>query len=155
MKEHFLNKTKIWFSHTHLNFLLPIKKLCSWAIIVEKFDDSLFQRKYYPNDIGTLLSQSPLKTKKCIWVIEAAVQRCSVKKVFLKISQYSQDKTCPGVSFLSKLQAWGLQLYWKRLSHRCFPMNFAIFLRTPFYIKHLWWLLLKLLFNYISIISST
>ena len=27
-------------------------------------------------------------------------QRCSVKKVFLKISQYSQDKTCPRVFFI-------------------------------------------------------
>ena len=30
----------------------------------------------------------------------------------------------------------------KRLWHRCFPVNFVKFLRTPFYIKHLWWLLL-------------
>ena len=26
--------------------------------------------------------------------------------------------------------------------HRCFPVNFAKFLRTPFFIEHLWWLLL-------------
>ena len=30
----------------------------------------------------------------------------------------------------------------KRLWHRCFPVNFAEFLRTPFIIKHVWWLLL-------------
>ena len=30
----------------------------------------------------------------------------------------------------------------KRLYHRCFPVNFVKFLRTPFYIEHLWWLLL-------------
>ena len=30
----------------------------------------------------------------------------------------------------------------KRLWHRCFPVNFAKFLRTPFSIEHLWWLLL-------------
>ena len=30
---------------------------------------------------------------------EAVVRTCSVKKVFLKISQYSQEKTCVGVSF--------------------------------------------------------
>ena len=29
-----------------------------------------------------------------------------------------------------------------RLWHRCFPMNFAKFLRTPFFIEHLQWLLL-------------
>ena len=29
-----------------------------------------------------------------------------------------------------------------RLWHRCFPVNIAIFLRKPFIIEHLWWLLL-------------
>ena len=31
----------------------------------------------------------------------------------------------------------------KRLWHRCFPVNFVKFLRTPFFIEHLWWLLLQ------------
>ena len=31
---------------------------------------------------------------------EAAARRCSVKKVFLKISQISREKTCARVSFL-------------------------------------------------------
>ena len=38
----------------------------------------------------------------------AVVRRCSVKKVFLKISQNSQKSTCVRVSFLRKLQVWGL-----------------------------------------------
>ena len=37
-------------------------------------------------------------------VTEAVVQRCSVKKVFLKISQNSKENTCSRVSFLIKLQ---------------------------------------------------
>ena len=41
---------------------------------------------------------------------EAVVQRCSVKKVFLEISQNSQENPCARVSFLIKLQASGLQL---------------------------------------------
>ena len=28
----------------------------------------------------------------------------------------------------------------KRLWQSCFPVNFAKFLRTPFFIEHLWWL---------------
>ena len=56
---------------------------------------------------------------------EAVVQRCSVKKVFLEISQNSQENTCARVSFL-------ITLLKKRLWHRCFPVNFAKFLRTPF-----------------------
>ena len=31
------------------------------------------------------------------------------------------------------------------LWHRCFPVNFAKFPRTPFFTKHLWWLLLKMI----------
>ena len=30
----------------------------------------------------------------------------------------------------------------KRLWHRCFPVNFVKFLRTPFYKERLWWLLM-------------
>ena len=32
----------------------------------------------------------------------------------------------------------------KRLRHRCFLVNFAKFLIKPFFIEHLWWLLLKI-----------
>ena len=36
----------------------------------------------------------------------------------------------------------------KRLWHRCFTVNFAKFLRTPFFIKHLWWLLLIIIYTW-------
>ena len=49
------------------------------------------------------------------------------KKMFLKIAQNSQEKTCARVYFLIKLQVSGLQLYLKRLLHKCFPVNFADF----------------------------
>ena len=42
---------------------------------------------------------------------EAVAQRCSVKKVFLKISQNSPENICARASFLKKLQGSGLQLY--------------------------------------------
>ena len=43
---------------------------------------------------------------KYIWyVLEAVTQRCSVKKVFLEISQNSQENTFSRVSFLIKMQA--------------------------------------------------
>ena len=49
----------------------------------------------------------------------------SAKKLFL-------ENTCTGVSFLIKLQPYNLQVYQKkRLHHRCFPMNYAKFLRAP------------------------
>ena len=45
---------------------------------------------------------------------EAVARRCSVKKVFLEISQNSQENTSANVSLLIKLQALDLQLYSKR-----------------------------------------
>ena len=42
---------------------------------------------------------------------EVIVWRCSVKRMFLKISQNSQENTCARVSVLIKLQARGLKLY--------------------------------------------
>ena len=42
---------------------------------------------------------------------KSVVQSCSVQKVFVEISQDSQENTCARVSFLIKLEVWDLQLY--------------------------------------------
>ena len=59
-------------------------------------------------------------------------------KVFLKISQNSQENTFARVSFNKET------LLKKRLWHRYFPVDFVKFLRTPFFIEHLWWLVLDI-----------
>ena len=56
------------------------------------------------------------------------------KKGVLRHFTKFTGKTCARVS--------GLSLLKKRHWYRCFPVNFAKFLRTPFHIEHLWWLLL-------------
>ena len=43
----------------------------------------------------------------------------------------------------------------KRLLHRCFPVNFVKILRTPFYIEHLWWLLLYVQLSNIELHHNT
>ena len=60
---------------------------------------------------------------------EAVVQRCSVKKVFLEISQNSLENPFAKVSFLVKKSLFILLK--KRLWHKCFSLNFTKFLRTP------------------------
>ena len=65
---------------------------------------------------------------------ESVVQKCSVKKVFLEISQNSQDNICARVSFLIKLEGTSVFLW-------------ILWNRTPFYIKHFWWLLLILTYK--------
>ena len=59
---------------------------------------------------------------------EAVAQTCSVKQLFLEISQNSQKSTCARASFLIKLQAWGL--LWIFVAS--FAVNFAKIFRTPF-----------------------
>ena len=44
--------------------------------------------------------------------------------------------------FFNKVAGRPATLLKKRLWRRCFPVNFAKFLRTPFLTEHLWWLLL-------------
>ena len=59
---------------------------------------------------------------------EEVVQRFSVKKVFLEISQNSQENL--GLRAATLLR--------KRLYHRGFPVNFVKFVRTLFFTEHLW-----------------
>ena len=53
---------------------------------------------------------------------EAVIQRCSVKKCCTSTRPATVVK--------------------RRLWRRCFPANFVKFLRKPFFIEHIWWLLL-------------
>ena len=55
---------------------------------------------------------------------EAVVRRCSVEKVFLEISQNSQENTYARVSFLIKLQAC-LQLVIKEALAQVFSCEFC------------------------------
>ena len=64
---------------------------------------------------------------------EAATRGVLSKKVFLEISENSQENTRARVSLFNKVAALRpATLLKKRLWHRCFPVNFTIFLRTPF-----------------------
>ena len=51
-----------------------------------------------------------------------------MNKVFLKISQNSQENTCAGVSLLIKLQTLA----------QVFSSEFCIFLKAFFFSEHLW-----------------
>ena len=59
--------------------------------------------------------------------------RYSVKKVYLKISQGSQENTCAGVFFNIVAGPEGYNFIKKRLQHKCFPVRFATFLTKPFW----------------------
>ena len=80
--------------------------------------------------------------KNTFFTAEAVVRRCSKKRVFLEMSQNLQENTCATESFLIKSQAPGCNFIKKEPPNRCIPVNFAKFLRTPIFTKHLRWLLL-------------
>ena len=54
------------------------------------------------------------------------------KKDVLRNFAKFTGNTCARASFLIKLQTWPATLLKKRLWHRCFPVDFAKFLRTSF-----------------------
>ena len=60
------------------------------------------------------------------------------KSVFKNLAKFTRKHLCQSL-FLTKVPLLALTL------RRCFYVDFAKFLRTPFCIEHLWWLLLKTL----------
>ena len=56
---------------------------------------------------------------------EVVTQSCSIKKVFLEISQNSQENICACVSFLRKLQAG----YWRPATLLKIDSDTSVFLR--------------------------
>ena len=66
------------------------------------------------------------------------------EKDFLRnFTKFTGKHLCQSL-FFNKVADRPATLLKKRLWHRCFPVNFLKFLRTPFYTEHLWWLLLSL-----------
>ena len=62
--------------------------------------------------------------------------------VLRKFAKFIGKHLCKSLFFNKVAGLRPATLLKKGLWHRCFPVNFAKFLRTPFYIEHLWWLLL-------------
>ena len=73
-------------------------------------------------------------------------QRRSVKKVFSqKFRKIHRKHLCQSLFFNKVGGLRPAHLLKNRLWHRCSPVNFAKFQRTPFLKQHLWWLLLNLI----------
>ena len=77
-------------------------------------------------------------------VTEAVVRRCSVKVVFLKISQNSQENTCARVSFLIKLQASPCNFIKKEILAQVSSCEICEIFKNSFFIEHLRWQFLQL-----------
>ena len=83
----------------------------------EKFDQDLVPnlfRTFSNKSVFVILGNHFI----LLYIQEAVAQKCSLKKVFLKVLQNPQKNTCARVSFLIKLHASGLQQFYKRDSGR-------------------------------------
>ena len=73
------------------------------------------------------------------------------KGVLRNFAKLTEKQLCQSLFFNKFPDLRPETLLKKRLWHRCFPVNFAKFLRTPFLIEHLRWLLLIIISILISI----
>ena len=64
------------------------------------------------------------------------------KSVLRNFTKFTGKQLCQSL-FLKKKRPWPATLLKKRLWHRCFAVNIVKFLRTPFFIERLYWLLRK------------
>ena len=64
------------------------------------------------------------------------------KGVLKNFAKFSGQHLSQSLLF-NKVAGLRYQLYLKKISHKCLPVNSAQFLRTPLYTEHLRWLLLK------------
>ena len=63
----------------------------------------------------------------------SSYRRCSVRKGVLRnFAKFTGKRLCQSLFFI-KVAGRPATLLKKRLWHSCFPVNFAKFLRTPFY----------------------
>ena len=72
----------------------------------------------------------------CVWLSEAVAHKCSLKGP-LKNCKKSQQNNCQSLFFKIKLQLEACNFTKKEIWHRCFPVNFAKFLRILFFIDKL------------------
>ena len=81
-------------------------------------------------------------------VAVAAVCRCFSKQAFLRfLAIFTGKHLCQSLFFNKVQDHQTCNSIKNRLQHRCFPMNIAKFSRTAFFIEHLRWLFLQVLYK--------
>ena len=90
-----------------------------------------------------VLAELFLRRSKLIYRSSRPEDFCK-KGVPRNFTKFTRKHLCQ-VLFVNKVADLSPETLWKKsLWHRCFAVNFAKYLRTPFFIILLWWLLLNL-----------
>ena len=90
-----------------------------------------------------LLCLIQLKSCNCIKIEMQPPEMFCKKGVPKNFAKFAGKHLCQGLFFNKVAGLSPATLLKKRPWHRCFPANFANYLRTPFFTEHLRWLLLK------------
>ena len=117
------------FTKKHLRRSLSFNKVAS-VRPATLFKKRLWHR-CFPVNYSKFLRTPFLQNTSGRLLPEAATRDALKEKMFLEISQNSQENTCARVHFFKKLQGPATLLK-KRPWYMCFPVNFSKFLRTPF-----------------------
>ena len=105
-------KITLFLQNTSGRLLLAVlKQLFLQFFITIWYEFSISKKTNIHQTLKFLILQYFCTSYKYNWSTRNSHRRCSIKKVFLEISQNSQENTCARVSFLIKLQTWSLQLY--------------------------------------------
>ena len=132
-------------------------------LFLEKFTLEVFHRRYFRVNLGTFPDYLFCRTTLCYcsWgriekvrepdsfsyvFFEILYRKCSLKKVVLRsFTKLTRKHMCQSLLFNEVAGLKPATLLKKRLCYRCFLVNFAKFLRTPFSQNTSAWLLLWLL----------
>ena len=101
--------------------------------------------KFLSSALGVTYENSLNKNR--LQHLEAVFRRCSIKVFLETLQKFRGRHLCQSLFFNKIASLRPATLLKKRLWHRCFPVNFAKFLRTPFLTEHLRCLLLNITRN--------
>ena len=109
------------------------RKLRIWSHLLKKFlmENFIFCAAPMETFPSIEYMNKTIKAKTFLHTV-TVIQRCSVKKRFLEISQNSQENTCTRVSFLMKLQAWACNVIKKRTLAQVFFCEICEFSKSTF-----------------------
>ena len=121
---------------TNTSPMNPYVISCRWSLSITH-EETLENLRF--SDIFRVYRKRPLAWNGLIKIRNrSSHQRCSAKKVLLKISQVSQESSVLEFLFNKVAGLQACNFIKKKLQHRCFPVRFVKFLRRPILRKHLW-----------------
>ena len=127
--------SRLKFLHRKNRFLTPaLRRLLYNALIQSHFDYA--SSAWYPN--FTLKMKNKIQIKYSNKCKSSRLEIICKKGVLRNFTKFTGKYMCQSLFFNKVPGLRPATLLKKRLWHRCFPVNFVKFPRTPFLTEHLW-----------------